>query len=229
LLDYQMPGADGMDSLRALYSDPTVASIPCIVLGWLGQRMEAANPPEVAASLAKPVRKRQLLQTIASVMDRQSPTQAMLIKEMLPIRFTRSRVLLVEDNPVNQLVASRLLKSFGIEAQIAENGEKAVHMVQHQTFDLVLMDCQMPVMDGYEATQALRAWEGKTATLATQRLPIVALTANALVGDRERCVAAGMDGYLSKPITRDALNTVLRRWLTVDSLEPSEEITVAKG
>jgi CheY-like chemotaxis protein len=186
-------------------------------LSSLGERVEEANSLQVAAWLTKPVRKMQLLQVIAGVMDRKPRVQPVVTKERSPSRYTRSRVLLVEDNPVNQLVASRLLKTLGIDAQIADNGERAVQMIQRQAFDLVLMDCQMPEMDGYEATQAVRVWEQRSAAATKRRLPVVALTANALAGDRERCVAAGMDGYLSKPITRDALSALVRQWLTPDS------------
>jgi len=217
LLDYQMPGTDGMGFLRALHADPAIASLPCIVLSSLGERVEEANSLQVAAWLTKPVRKMQLLQVIAGVVGRIPRAQATSIKETAPSRYTRSRVLLVEDNQVNRLVASRLLKTLGIEPHIAENGAKAVSMIQQQSFDLVLMDCQMPEMDGYEATQAVRLWEQSAAVTAERRLPVIALTANALVGDRERCAVAGMDGYLSKPITRDALSTLLRQWLTPDS------------
>jgi signal transduction histidine kinase/CheY-like chemotaxis protein len=216
LLDYQMPGTDGMGLLRALHANPATASIPCIVLSSLGERVPDADSRQVSAWLTKPVRKAQLLQVIAGVMDRQPRVPPASVKEILPSRYSRSRVLLVEDNPVNRLVASRLLKTLGIEPQIAENGAKAVSMIQQQAFDLVLMDCQMPEMDGYEATQAVRVWEQSFAAADKRRLPVVALTANALVGDRERCAAAGMDGYLSKPITRDALSTLVQHWLTPD-------------
>jgi CheY-like chemotaxis protein len=229
LLDYQMPVTDGMGFLRALHADPAIASIPCVVLSSLGERVAEANSEKVAAWLTKPVRKKQLLQVIAGVMDRKPRAQPILIKEILPTRYTHARVLLVEDNPVNQLVASRLLKTLGIEPQIAEDGAKAVYMIQQQTFDLVLMDCQMPVMDGYEATRAVRVWEQDSAAATRRRLPVVALTANALVGDRERCAAAGMDGYLSKPITRDALSALLRQWLTPDSQVPDMARSAAGG
>jgi CheY-like chemotaxis protein/HPt (histidine-containing phosphotransfer) domain-containing protein len=124
-----------------------------------------------------------------------------------------SQVLLVEDNRVNREVAYRTLKTFGIEAVVVENGSEAVTAIRNGTFDLVLMDCQMPVMDGYEATQAVREWEQGSGRL---RLPIVAMTANAMQGDREKCLAAGMDDYVAKPIKREMVAAALARWLTVN-------------
>jgi CheY-like chemotaxis protein len=136
-------------------------------------------------------------------------------------------VLLVEDNRVNQLVAARMLKAFGIEAAAVADGAQAVQAVQTQTYDLVLMDCQMPELDGYDATRAIREWEAPRidAGLAT-RLPIVAMTANAMLGDREKCLAAGMDDYLSKPIKREVLLACLVRWLSPrPALAPTTEAT----
>jgi len=122
------------------------------------------------------------------------------------------RVLLVEDNSVNLLVAQRLLQVLGCEVVTATQGEQALEALHTQAFDLVLMDCQMPVVDGYEAT---RRWRAHEATLGVARLPIVAMTANAMAGDRERCLQAGMDDYLSKPINRETLQVVLARWNSV--------------
>jgi signal transduction histidine kinase/ActR/RegA family two-component response regulator len=133
--------------------------------------------------------------------------------------FTGARVLLVEDNEVNQQVASRVLTMFGIAPEIAANGQEAITAVCAAQFDLVLMDCQMPVMDGYAATEAIRAWEKTT---GRERVPIIAMTANAMSGDREICIAAGMDDYLTKPFKRDALGALLAQWLT-----PLERINIA--
>jgi len=116
-------------------------------------------------------------------------------------------VLVAEDTPVNQAVARRMLESLGCEVEIAENGEIAVERATAREFDLVLMDCQMPVMDGYLATHALRAGESE----GGRALTIVAMTANAMAGDRERCLEAGMDDYLVKPVLRDALAEMLGR------------------
>jgi CheY-like chemotaxis protein len=139
--------------------------------------------------------------------------------------FRHARVLLVEDNRVNQLVAARMLKAFGIEAAVVADGAQAVRAVQEKTFDLVLMDCQMPELDGYDATRAIREWESvRMAAGITTRLPIVAMTANAMLGDREKCLAAGMDDYLSKPIKRDVLLASLVRWLPpASALEPTPD------
>ncbi len=129
-------------------------------------------------------------------------------KSASPATASRPRVLLAEDNPINQLVACALLEQQGIEVTVAEDGEAAVHQLQAADFDLVLMDCQMPNLDGYDATRAIRAGEAPAA-----RTPIVAMTANAMEGDRERCLEAGMNDYLTKPVTLDALQGVLRRWI----------------
>ena len=124
-----------------------------------------------------------------------------------PAESLGRRVLLAEDNPVNQLVARSLLARLGCEVEVASNGEQALQMLDGARFDLVLMDCMMPGLDGYETTAEIRRRER-----AGARLPIVAMTASAMQGDRERCLAAGMDDYLSKPVTRDVLAGVLTRW-----------------
>src|ERR1051325_7043689 len=115
------------------------------------------------------------------------------------------RVLLAEDNPTNQKVAMLMLKAHGCEVEVADNGRIALEKWQRGGFDLVLMDCQMPIMDGFEATHAIRAAEGDRHT------PIVAVTANAMVGDRDRCLAAGMDDYVSKPMSKATLGAALDR------------------
>ncbi len=122
----------------------------------------------------------------------------------------RGRVLLVEDNPVNLMVAQRLLSLIGLQCDTAEHGEAALACMHAQTYDLVLMDCQMPVMDGYTAA---RQWRAQEAAQGGARLPIVAMTANAMAGDRQKCLDAGMDDYLAKPVTRAQLETTLAHWL----------------
>ena len=127
----------------------------------------------------------------------------------------RAKALIVEDNIVNQQVAVGILRTLGFEPVAVSNGEEALAAVSQSSFELVLMDCQMPVMDGYEATVRIRADEA--AHPAGRHLPIIALTANAMKGDRERCLAAGMDDYLSKPLKIDTLSETLDRWLARDA------------
>ena len=123
-----------------------------------------------------------------------------------------AKVLLVEDNPINQMVAQKMLEKFGLKAALADNGVEALKLLKEQSFDLVLMDCQMPEMDGFDATREIRKLDIKT--LNEQRLPVVAMTANVMSGDRERCLEVGMDDYIGKPVQRDYLEAVLRKWLT---------------
>ena len=132
---------------------------------------------------------------------------------------SRGTVLVVEDNLINQKVAVHLLSHLHYEAEIAVNGLEALEMVQNRAYDVVLMDCQMPVMDGYEASKAIR----KIETGAT-RIPIIAVTANALPGEREKCLAAGMDDYLAKPVSKEALEGAIERWFSAP-VEASEPIT----
>ncbi|VAW60567.1 hypothetical protein MNBD_GAMMA11-507 [hydrothermal vent metagenome] len=125
----------------------------------------------------------------------------------------QGHILLVEDNPVNQVVAKKMLEKAGLSYEVANNGEEAVdRLKQSHTFNLVLMDCQMPVMDGYAATEALRAQEKET---GQERLPVVAMTANAMEGDKEKCLSAGMDDYVAKPVNQQVLKETLGRWLSV--------------
>jgi CheY-like chemotaxis protein len=129
------------------------------------------------------------------------------------------RILLAEDNKVNQQVASKMLRKLGCTVDIAENGQIAVEMAQAQPYDLVFMDCQMPVLDGFEATHELRALQD-----GTQNIPIVAMTANAMKGDQKRCLDAGMDDYISKPVSARALQDLFQRLeLRMQSPESRQE------
>jgi len=211
VLDYQMPQMDGLKLLTALRADPRLAALKCVVLSSLGDRVPEASGLNVDAWLAKPVRQQQLQNALETVMGRRPPAQA--VPAPLPEKeqtFFGARVLLVEDNRVNQEVARRMLETFGIRPQLAVNGAEGVAMIREGGLDLVLMDCQMPVMDGYEATAAVRGEENAS---GRPHLTIVAMTANAMQGDREKCLAAGMDDYIAKPIKRNALGAALSRWL----------------
>ena len=140
----------------------------------------------------------------------------------------KARILLVEDNPVNLMVAQRLLQVLGAECDTAGNGQAALEKLDGGNYDLVLMDCQMPVLDGYAATRRWREIEQERKP--TQRLPIVAMTANAMAGDRQKCLDAGMDDYLAKPVTRNDLERCIERWRGVSmtvpaTLPPIEQIS----
>ena len=129
---------------------------------------------------------------------------------------SRSRLLIAEDNAINQRVAKRMLEKLGLEADIVDNGAKAVAALREIAYPLVLMDCQMPEMDGFQATTEIRLWESEQ---GLSRTPIVAMTAHAMPGDRERCLEVGMDDYLSKPITLASLEATLSRWIEMDRAE----------
>ena len=132
----------------------------------------------------------------------------------VPLAPIKGKLLLVEDNPVNLLVAQRLISLIGPQVDTAENGEQAIEKMMRGKYDIVLMDCQMPVMDGYTAT---RTWRVHEAENQLRPLPIIAMTANAMAGDRQKCLDAGMDDYLSKPVARDQLEATLHRWLDAPS------------
>ena len=166
-----------------------------------------------ATYLPRPVREGTLRRTLLAHLTTPDIAPAAAIAGLASPRW---RVLLAEDNPVNQRVAQRLLQKLGCEVVVVPNGEEAVAAAS-STWDAILMDCQMPIMDGFEATTAIRALEGDT-----RRVPIIALTAEALAGDRERCLRAGMDDYLSKPVRAEQLQAALDRWIPRAPAEPSE-------
>jgi len=213
LLDYQMPEMDGVAFLRELRADAAIAGTPCIVLSSLGGRVAEAQPLGVAAWLTKPVRRAQLRQCLLELTSREPQELSTSRAPRAAAAHSGNRVLLVEDNDVNTMVALRVLKNLGIAAVAVGNGQEALSTVQREVFDLVLMDCQMPVMDGYAATSAIRAWEDEERVHGrNRRLPIVAMTAHAMPGDREKCLAAGMDDYLTKPIKADAVAKIIKAW-----------------
>jgi two-component system sensor histidine kinase/response regulator len=179
-----------------------------------------------ACLLPKPVRQRRLYECIARAMgaaahnERYAEQPAGVPREASPLQ---ARVLLAEDNPINQYVATTMLEVFGCWVRLARNGREAVQTAAQESFDLILMDCLMPEMDGFEATQSLRQREQG----GHRHIPIVALTANAMEGDRERCLEVGMDDFLSKPFKQEELRTVLERWLDskkLPDLSPEAEI-----
>jgi CheY-like chemotaxis protein/HPt (histidine-containing phosphotransfer) domain-containing protein len=164
--------------------------------------------------LLKPIRQHQLFDAIVEALQTSSTLLKAAVQQdnSLP-DYHDKRVLVAEDNKVNQKVILAMLTRFQIKADLVENGQAVLDQLAQQAYDLVLMDCQMPVMDGYEATRHVRAQELSRDPANVIRLPIVALTAHAAIGEREKCLTAGMDDYLSKPIEKDKLATLLSRWL----------------
>lgn len=221
LVDMDMPRMNGLALAREIRADPALASMPLVLLTSAAVRgsAEQARRAGFAAYLTKPVRQSQLYDALATVMGDETPAAPMVTRHTISEARARSRprVLVVEDNTVNQQVVVGMLTKLGYRADVAANGAEAVDAVARSGYGAILMDCQMPVMDGYAATGAIRASETGDAA----RLPIVALTAAALKGERERCLAAGMDDYLSKPVQLDDLRKTLARWMDpVDEDEP---------
>src|SRR5262245_29864570 len=192
-----------------------------MMLSSSGQQGETARCRDlgIAYHLTKPIDQRDLLAAITRALARDLATRASLPSSMLPADLPerRLRILLAEDNPVNQRLAASLLERRGHKVSIAVNGREAVDAVARAKFDVVLMDVQMPEMGGFEATAAIRASERGTGT----RQPIVAMTAHAMKGDRERCLAAGMDDYLTKPLDSKRLCETVERIAGAHGATPS--------
>jgi CheY-like chemotaxis protein/HPt (histidine-containing phosphotransfer) domain-containing protein len=206
LLDAEMPDMDGFEVARQTRCNPELANIAVMMLSSADQHRGSARCHEngINTYLIKPINPGSLLDAIRSALGSRSAEEPDL-QTILPSLKTEPakllRVLIVEDNPVNQTLAVRLLEKRGYSAVVADNGRKALTVIEQQEFDLVLMDVQMPEMNGLDATAAIRQKELTTG----KHIPIIAMTAHAMKGDQERCLAAGMDGYVSKPISPDAL------------------------
>ena len=210
LLDRHMPTMDGIALANAIWADKALSAIP-LVLMETGQYPEECEA--ITARLHKPVRTVDLYRILARFLGSDEVKTAVTMSEdhqrMRP-PLEGKRVLVVEDNPVNQLVCQAMLARFGLVVEIANNGIEGLQALDRNRFDLVLMDCQMPQMDGYETTRQIRANEQKQ---GLDRLPVIALTAHALSGDREKCLEAGMDDFLGKPFQVSDLEMMLERWL----------------
>jgi CheY-like chemotaxis protein len=189
------------------------ATLPLVLFTSLGRREAGDADGLFAATLAKPLRQSQLFDTLMTLLAREAvdaaPRPASATKPRIDVGLAARhplRILLAEDNVVNQKLAIRLLQQMGYRADLASNGIEAIECVERQAYDVVLMDVQMPEMDGLEASKAITArWS------AEERPRIVAMTANAMQGDREQCIAAGMDDYVTKPIRVDSLVEALTR------------------
>jgi len=227
LLDGQMPEMDGFTLAERIHNDPELMNATIMMLTSAGHLGDAARCRElgISAYLVKPIRQGELLQAICQVLDGTAQQQAepLVTRHSLREEMHRIRILLAEDNVINQTLAVRLLEKHGYSVTVAPDGQAAVGAFQTGVFDLVLMDIQMPGMDGFEATAAIRERE----KLTGGHIPIVAMTAHALVGDQQKCLASGMDGYVSKPIRTSELFATIERMLG-DKLKP-EHAELAKS
>jgi PAS domain S-box-containing protein len=235
VLDLMMPGMDGFELARTIKSDPAIAAVHLVMLTSFGARGHgaAARDAGVAAYLTKPVRQSQLFDCLANAISaakapparNASPSPVKLVTRHTLKEaklMSHKLILLAEDNVVNQKVALRQLLGLGYRADGVANGREALDALARIPYDLVLMDCQMPEMDGYQATAEIRRREG-----AAKHTFIVAMTANALKGDRAKCIAAGMDDYVSKPVRSEELSAVLER--VFGNGERSGKLSVAEN
>ncbi|SPP65174.1 hybrid sensor histidine kinase/response regulator [Nitrospira lenta] len=239
IVDIVMPGKDGLQLAAELQRLPSAATLRIVVMTSLLQRGHAERARKVGAKgyLTKPVRHDELRDCLRTVLG-MAPASAetpqadeavprLVTRHTLAELSTRRRVLVVEDNSVNQKLAVRMLEKLGYRPDLVENGQEALTALDAGGYDAVLMDCQMPIMDGFEATAAIRRQEaaGKRYSSAGH-LPIIAVTANAMQGDRERCLASGMDAYLAKPIKLEDLRVTLARWIQSPASAESDKNAV---
>ena len=255
ILDHHMPGLDGLTLGHLIKQDPDVAQTRLLLLTSVGERGEKVAGYQLGFSgyLTKPIHKIQLHDEIATVMgygvsEKPHPSRSLVTRPTLKetSRLSHQKILIADDHAINQQLVGLLLNRLGYSSDVVANGQEAVQALETGTYDLVLMDCQMPVMDGFDATREIRRreaenlktpgegvqQEGQGPTLVesppalhvrphASRIPIIALTANAMQGDREACLNAGMDDYLSKPLRLEELNAILQKWLN----RPGSDLT----
>jgi len=241
ILDMQMPEMDGETLGQKIKQDPDLKNTILVLMTSIGKRGDAKRLKEIgfSAYLTKPVKQSQLYNCLITVsglkseMSNERPASFVTKHTIYEKQRQKARILLAEDNITNQKVALNTLKKFGYSADVVENGKEAIKALKMIPYDIVLMDCQMPEMDGYEATTYIRKWEkqikmqnekrkeesadllasGSNANVQPEKIPIIAMTAHALKGDREKCLDAGMDDYIAKPIHPKTLCDVIEKWL----------------
>lgn len=224
LLDWRMPDLDGIELAESIHKLSLAVEPKLIMVSAYGrEEVMARASDEVDAFLIKPVNRSVLVETILRMLNCQSSQEPEAIEEarfceILP----RGRILLAEDNEINRQVARELLEGMGLDVVMATNGAEAVEQVRNEDFDLVFMDIQMPEMDGYQATRMIRRKFGK------DKLIIIAMTAHAMTGDRERCLQAGMNDHISKPLSPDALKRMVRHWLQIGETDVLHSIELVQ-
>lgn len=225
LIDMQMPEMDGLDLARAIKSDAATSSTRIVMLSstFVPPDAETLSEAGILFCLQKPVKKSQLFDCLMNAISGQPQSLKRSVRVRAPASIEETgalpkrsaRLLVAEDNQINQMLIHQLLKKNRFKADMAADGTEALRALEQIHYDLILMDCQMPEMDGYEATEKIRQRERERAASSglESRIVIIAVTANAMKGDREKCLKAGMDDYVSKPIREEELLEVLNRWL----------------
>jgi len=214
ILDMQMPVMDGVMLARAIKAEPSIATTKLIMLSSMSEQLEQdqLRAAGIEACLVKPAKQSCLFNCIADALGApRANGNAVAESIAAPVDLQKARILLAEDNTINQDVALGQLERLGSTADVVSNGKEAFEAVTRKTYDIVLMDCMMPEMDGYEATKKIRELECRNIN-NRQRLHIIAMTANAMMGDREKCMAAGMDDYVSKPVQLADLRRAIEKW-----------------
>lgn len=217
ILDMQMPEMDGETLASIIKAVPSLQSTPLVMMTSLGLSSDTEHHRKLGftAYMTKPVKQAQLCRCLVDIIDQlprelRSRSSQKSSAKANAAATTPARILLVEDNKTNQLVAQGLLKNMSYHVSIANHGQEALQILSQQCFDCILMDCQMPVLDGYRATEAIRA---NNATVLQPDIPIIAMTAHVMASDRERCLSVGMNDYLAKPIDSALLSQTLRKWI----------------
>jgi two-component system sensor histidine kinase/response regulator len=212
IIDGRMPGMDGFELAKRIREDPQLADAVIMMLTSTDQSGDAARCRQlgIARYLVKPIRKSELLSAVLATLGQpvRAPATPPAVHEKAEQGSHGLQILLVEDNPVNHTVGLRMLQKMGHVVALAKNGKEALERIAKNKFDLVFMDVQMPEMDGLTATRHIRASE----RLSGRHQRIIAMTARAMRGDREVCLAAGMDGYISKPIAREELESAIQQY-----------------
>lgn len=228
LLDMQMPEMDGEQTARLIKKDPLIKDVDIVVLTSMGRRGDVSRLEAMgcAAYLSKPIKQQQLYETLLAVLGQKQAKTHSVNGKIVTRHILREqkrqniRILLVEDNPINRKLASTLLRKSGYQVDEVENGSQAIEAIESRPYHLVLLDVQMPDMDGFEVTKLIRSLED-----SKHHTPIIAMTAHAMRGDRERCLSAGMDDYISKPLDPQHLFNLVERW----ALDSSNHQDICRG
>ena len=210
ILDNALSESTCVDTARRIKAHPALSGISCVLM-TSDMLFEVKQHPEFDAILTKPVQPSDIRNLISGGSSLSDQALASTSSQVV----SSARVLLVEDNLTNQLVAEGMLRQLGVDYETVNNGQEALDKLANTDFDMVFMDCQMPVLDGYQATKRIRA---PSSEVMNHEIPIVAMTANALIGDREKCIAAGMDDYIAKPVSLDKLTAILQNWVSCNAV-----------